>query len=72
MKALTLIPKKIKKDYEITRRNNAINIHTPVYVNIDFDKSFEISQGLCTLSISNDKCVVSLWKSVYKMHITIF
>ena len=72
MKALTLIPKQIKKDYGITKYKDAITITNPAFVNIDFDDRFEIANSEITVDIKNSKCIVSLWKKTFMMHVTIY
>jgi len=72
MKAMTLIPKEIKKTYQIEKYENAITIDHPAYINIDIDDKFEIKNGRATVDIINSKCHVSLWKKTFLMHITIY
>jgi len=72
MKAMTLIPKKIKQKYDIKKHENKISVHKPAYVNIDFDERFEIINGKISVEIKNSKCHISLWKKTFMMHITIF
>lgn len=72
MKVLKLIPKKIKEIYQITKQENCIEIYSPAYVNIDFDVAFIIGKDKFTIFIKNNRCNVSLWKKVKKMHITIY
>jgi len=72
MKVLSLIPKKVQKTYDIERDKNCIEIHSPVYVNIDFDDSFRIEKDYYTVSIKNSKCVVSLYLNTFNVHITIY
>jgi hypothetical protein len=72
MKAMTLIPKKIKQKYNIHKHKNSISVHNPAFVNIDFDERFKIVNGKITLDIENSKCVVNLWKKVKYMSITIY
>lgn len=72
MKALSLIPKKIKEMYNIEREKDGIKVHCPAFVNIDFDKNFKVFQDESSIVIKNSKCVVSLWKKQFIQHITIY
>ena len=72
MKALILIPKKIKKDYLIRRYEDHVAVNSPTYININFDNGFEITNGKITVDIKNNKCIVYLWKKVFNMHVTIY
>ena len=72
MKALTLLPRKIKKTYSIRREKDCIDIHDPVYINIDFGDKFEIYKQGCTWVIKNGKVAVALWVKVKIMHVTVF
>ena len=72
MKAMTLIPKKIKQKYDIKKHENKISVHKPAYINIDFDERFRIEDNGIALDIINSKCHISLWKKTFMMHITIF
>ena len=72
MKALTLLPTKIKKDYHIIRRKDRIAVHRPAYVNIDFDESFSVDSNEITCHISNSKVNVTLWRNQHFMHVAIF
>jgi len=72
MKALTLIPKNVKEEYQIGKYKNGIDINSPVYINIEFDDRFEIANGEITVDIKNSKCIVSLWKKTFLMHVTIY
>jgi len=72
MKALTLIPKKIKDIHLIQKTKDGLAIHKPAYVNIDFDEGFEIEKRENCIIISNKKCLVTLWRVGYGLHITIF
>ena len=72
MKALTLIPKNVKEEYQIGKYKNGIDINSPVYINIEFDDRFEIANGKITVDIKNSKCIVSLWKRMKTMHVTIY
>ena len=72
MKTLSLIPKKVRNTYQIMKRSGSIEVHTPCYVNIDFDEDFKIVNTGTTIDIKNDKCIVSVWKDVKNMHVTIY
>ena len=72
MKALSLIPKKVKEIYQIYKHENCIEVHSPSYVNINFDERFKVSQDSSTFMIQNDKCIVNLWKKSKRMHVTIY
>ena len=72
MKAMTLIPKKIKQKYDIKKHENKISVHKPAYINIDFDERFRIEDNGIALDIINSKCHISLWKKTFMMHVTIF
>jgi len=72
MKALTLIPKKVKKTYDIERTKTGLNIHQPVYVNVNFDERFRIEEDKVSIEIINERCWITLYKSLSKPHITIF
>jgi hypothetical protein len=72
MKALTLIPKNIKKEYKISKYKNGIDISSPVYININFDDRFEIVNNSITVKIRNNRCSITLWKKTFLMHVTIF
>ncbi len=71
MKALTLLPKKIKKMYLIHREKDCIAVHNPAYININFDDNFKIYKSACTWVIQNDKVIVALWLKVKIMHVTV-
>ena len=72
MKTLSLIPKKVKETYQIEKRKDCIEVHSPAYVNIQFDKEFEIVKDGTTIIIKNSKCCVSLWIEIKIQHITIY
>ena len=72
MEILTLIPKNVKETYQIDKHKDCISVHSPVYVNIDFDKEFKITRRDYTIDIQNDKCIVSLYLGHKNIHITIF
>ncbi len=72
MKALTLIPKKVKETYHVQKCKNCIEIHLPMYVNIDFDERFEITKNEYEIRIRNKQCAVSLYLYKKYVHITIF
>ena len=72
MKILTLIPKKIKETYQIEKRKNCMEVHSPAYINIQFDKEFRITQNEETINFKNSKCCVSVWKKRKIQHITIY
>lgn len=72
MKALTLIPKKIKKTYDINRTKDGLNIHQPFYINIDFDEMFRIEESEICIDVINEKCWITFYKSLSKPHIAIF
>ena len=72
MKTLSLIPKKVKETYQIDKHKNSIDVHSPAYVNIEFDERFKVFQDNSTFMIKNNKCIVNLWKKSKKMHITIY
>ena len=72
MKALSLIPKKIKETYQIEKRKNCIEVHSPAYINIQFDKDFRIVKDGVTITIKNSKCCVSLWVERKILHIAIY
>ena len=72
MKALALIPKQIKKEYGIRKYKDSIGITDPAHITIEFDDRFEIANGEITVDIKNSKCIVSLWKKTFIMHVTIF
>lgn len=71
MKTLSLIPKKIRKQYLIIKDKNCLSVNLPAYVNIDLDDKFRIYQDDSTIQISNSICIVTLWKSRIYMHVTI-
>ena len=72
MKTISLIPKKVKETYEIEKRKNCIEVHSPAYVNIEFDKDFGIVKDKTIITIKNSKCCVSLWLERKIQHITIY
>ncbi len=72
MRALTLIPKEVKKTYHVRKRKDCLEVHLPVYVHIDFDERFEITKHNTEIKIRNDKCVVCLYLYKTYIHITIF
>jgi acetate kinase len=72
MKAMTLIPEKVKKDYRIRRTEHGISIHHPAYVNVDFDKDFHIDFNEITCHVGNGKVQVTLWRRCEFMHVAIF
>jgi len=72
MKALTLLPKKIKEMYRISRDENGINVHSPSYINIPFDERFNVETNVVTSTIQNSKVSVALWKNTFLMHVTVF
>ena len=72
MKALTLIPKNVKKEYKIGKYKNGIDISSPVYINIDFDDRFEIINSSVVVRIKNNRCSITLWKGTKIIHVTIY
>ena len=72
MKVISLIPKKVRQTYQITKHDNSVSISNPAFINIRFDESFKIINGKITLDIKNDKCIVFLWKDLKIMSITIY
>ena len=72
MKALTLIPKNVKEEYQIGKYKNGIDINSPVYINIEFDDRFEIINSSIAVKIRNNRCSITLWKKTFLMHVTIF
>ena len=72
MKTISLIPKKVRDTYKISKYKNSVVISDPASVHVYLDESFEIINGETTLDIRNDKCVVFLWKDVKIMHVTIY
>ena len=72
MKALTLLPKKIKETYTIVKRKKCIEVHSPAYINIEFDDRFRISTNGITFTIENSKVCVILWIDRVIMHTTVF
>lgn len=72
MKALTLLPKKIKETYHITKDEKHIHINSPAYINIEFDERFRIEKNEITYSIANSKVCVALWIETKNMHVTVF
>ena len=72
MKALTLIPKKIKDTYQIEKYKNSLKVYKPAYVNIDFDENFRIRKNEINISIENKKCIVTLWRKIIRQHITLY
>lgn len=72
MKALSLLPKEIKKAYDIKRIANQINIHDPAYINVDMDSRFRIETDGITYSVANSKVKVNLWIDCKIMHTTVF
>jgi len=72
MKALTLIPKQVKKDYGIKKYKEGLDVNSPSYVNIDFDERFNVKKTPCTISIQNSKCIVNLFRNTKMMHVTIY
>jgi len=73
MKAMTLIPKKVKKMYDIVKwQNSDISVNSPAYVSIYFDECFRIIETKMEIKIQNSKCIVCLYKDIKNMHITIY
>ena len=72
MRALTLIPKKVRETYQIFKNDDNLSINDPCFVHIDFDETFKITQDKYTINIENDKCLVSLYLYKKYVHITIF
>jgi len=72
MKALTLIPKQIKKDYLIRRYEDCITVNSPAFVNINFDDHFKIEEMPDVISIENNICKVQLFRNTKMMHVTIY
>jgi len=72
MKALTLLPKKIKETYTIVKRKECIEVHSPAYINIEFDDEFRISTNGTAYSIQNSKVCVHLWIDIINMHTTVY
>ena len=62
----------MKKWYRPEVYDNCISINKPSYVNINRDSAFEVTDDGCVIMIENSKCVVSLWKDVQFLHITIY
>ena len=57
--------------YHIEVTRDEIHIHDPAYINIERDNDFQIVNGEKTLRIYNNKVVVSLWKDITNMHVTV-
>ena len=72
MKTKITISKKLKLDYFITVRKDAIVIGSPAYVEIKRDEGFEIVNTDTVIRFYNSKAVVSLWKQIKLEHITIY
>lgn len=72
MKALTLIPKKVREMYHIRKSKDCLDIHSPIYVNINFDEKFSIKTSKNSVDIGNDKCIVILFRKTKLMNITIY
>jgi len=72
MKAMTLIPDKIQKKYQIRKHKDCISVYNPATISIYFDDQFEIKTCETTIDIRNDKCCVSLYRRVFMMIITIY
>ena len=70
-KVLKHVPKKIKQEYRVDDYKKEVHIHEPAYINIDKDVNFRISQSERTLRIGNSKIIVTLWKNIKNMHVTI-
>ena len=71
MKAISLIPKKVIKTYNIREWDTELSINHPCYVNIRFDDRFNITIEQESVRIGNDKCVVTLYTNRKFVHITI-
>ena len=71
MKALTLLPKDIKRRYSINRTSDTIHLHTFGYINIDIDDEFKISETEKCWEIRNSKVWVTLWKNSKIRHIAV-
>ena len=63
---------KMMRWYRPEAYDNCISINKPSYVNINRDSAFEVTDEECAIRIENSKCVVSLWKDVQFLHVTIF
>lgn len=72
MKALTLLPRDIKRKYDIERTDDTIHLYTFGYINIDIDDEFTISETESCWNIKNSKVIVSLWKGRNIRHITVY
>ena len=63
--------KKLREMYHIEVTREEIHIHEPAYINIARDNDFQIVNGETSLRIYNNKVVVSLWKDITNMHVTV-
>ena len=69
---LDKIPNKIKKMYAIKISKDHLLIHAPSYINLHYDKKFNIEIDEFTTTIKNNLVSVTLWDDVFVMHTTIF
>ena len=63
---------KMMRWYRPEAYDNYISINQPSYVNIDRDSAFKVTDSEYTVKIENSKCIVTLWKSIQFLHVTIF
>ena len=70
-KSSELITKELIDIYTIIESDEEIEIHKPVYINIEKDDSYSVTDYPATIHIENTKVVVCLWKEIKHMHVTV-
>ena len=75
---LNKIPDKTKNKYNIEEYQGikkiyqGVVIHKPSVINIMFNKDFNVREDDFTITISNKKISIILWKESYNMHTTVY
>ena len=74
--ALSRISPDVMKRYNLNAEINnkcftVFGIDNKCYVNIDYNDDFEVEETEMTFAVKNKKVVVSFWKAVDTMHVTV-
>ena len=72
MKTIELLPKNIIDIYRIQQENNHVIIFEPVYINIEIDDKFSITEHELAYWIRNNILYITLYKDIKFLHITIY
>jgi hypothetical protein len=71
---LEKISEEIRKKYqiEVYEGQEDVFIHEPTCINISYAKMFEVEEREESFWIENEKVLVTIWKKLKMMHVTIF